>query len=181
MGTRDAALLATDLPAILPSGILYIAQKQVFSCRCIFQQFVLKVKSWSIVILPGRKPALPGTRLLCSILVRNWVLLWRILWRIFKYMLREESDKFFQSGPYLRSVDKDWNWFKECIGGWGFCSTSHGMCGKQSHPWIDGDLVRQMRKITKRLWDCYKKSKETWHQPNRRGFMVSLNQIGEAL
>ena len=107
-----------------------------------------------------------------------------------KSMLREENDKFFQSDPDLRSVDENWIWFKECIDRGIEELVPHRMYnGKQSHPWIDRDLIRQMRKRDKlymekqknqksqRLWDCYKKQRNFVTNQIRQAYHNYMEEV----
>ena len=99
----------------------------------------------------------------------------------FKSMLREECDRFLQSNPELRSVDENWDWFKECIQKGIDKFVPHRMSkGKQSHPWIDRDLVRQMHKRDKLYSEAKKtKSQRLWNSYKRqRNFVTS--QIRQA-
>ncbi|XP_072028522.1 uncharacterized protein [Amphiura filiformis] len=90
-----------------------------------------------------------------------------------KEMLEANSRDFFLNEPMNKSVNENWTTFKNYV-----LNTTekyvphHFSKGKQSHPWIDHSIVKQMRKRdklysaakktkSKRLWASYKKSSVT--------------------
>ncbi|XP_072039335.1 uncharacterized protein [Amphiura filiformis] len=106
-----------------------------------------------------------------------------------KEALEANSRDFFLNEPMNKSVNENWTTFKNYV-----LNTTekyvphHFSKGKQSHPWIDHSIVKQMRKRdklysaakktkSKRLWASYKKQRNNVTATLRQSYTHYMEEV----
>ena len=106
-----------------------------------------------------------------------------------KSWLNKCNETFFQTEPNLRSVDDNWNLFKKYTLEAMEKFIPHRMSkSKQSHPWINRDIIRHMRKRdklfararkenTQKLWSSYRKQRNYVTKLLRQSYNTYMEDV----
>ena len=106
-----------------------------------------------------------------------------------KSWLNKCNDTFFQTEPNLRSVDDNWKLFKKYTLEAMEKFIPHRMSkSKQSHPWINRDIIRHMRKRdklfarackenTQKLWSSYRKQRNYVTKLLRQSYNTYMEDV----